>query len=240
MSLLGPDQAKHIDTVVQSGAMWQSSSQNLNVAMLGCSREVREGHHVLVDGGGPPSLQGPFWEHSNSDSTSPVAGRGTVCTWCAQFSRRTCHIWICEQVCFTLSKPMEGSYEEKQEPHRTMRIKVLRNRWLLGPRRRGSGVIPQVKAGSFPHDMVVEGERDARLAIECDGDEFHGPDRWAADISRQRVLERAGWTFWRCFACHLVFAAAKCLMNSYSDFAPWVLSRSGTLEKIPSFVEQRT
>lgn len=38
------------------------------------------------------------------------------------------------------------------------------------------------------------------LAIECDGDEFHGPDRWAADMNRQRVLERAGWVFWRCFA----------------------------------------
>ena len=46
----------------------------------------------------------------------------------------------------------------------------------------------------------VEGAGESRLAIECDGDEFHGPDRWAADMGRQRVLERAGWTFWRCFA----------------------------------------
>ncbi|HYL19325.1 MAG TPA: hypothetical protein VEV20_11620 [Burkholderiales bacterium] len=37
------------------------------------------------------------------------------------------------------------------------------------------------------------GEGDNRLAIECDGDKFHGPDRWAQSMRRQRVLERAGW-----------------------------------------------
>ncbi len=29
------------------------------------------------------------------------------------------------------------------------------------------------------------------LAIECDGDESHGPDRWQHDMNRQRILERA-------------------------------------------------
>ncbi|HHK5177296.1 TPA: hypothetical protein ACQT19_005993 [Pseudomonas aeruginosa] len=38
--------------------------------------------------------------------------------------------------------------------------------------------------------MVVEGANDNRLAIECDGDAFHGPDRWEADMNRQRILER--------------------------------------------------
>ena len=36
--------------------------------------------------------------------------------------------------------------------------------------------------------------------MECDGDRFHGPGQWSDDMARQRVLERAGWTFWRCFA----------------------------------------
>jgi hypothetical protein len=48
--------------------------------------------------------------------------------------------------------------------------------------------------------MVVEGVNDARMAIECDGDKYHGPDKWQDDMQRQRVLERAGWVFWRCFA----------------------------------------
>lgn len=65
---------------------------------------------------------------------------------------------------------------------------------------RGYRVTPQVKAGRFRIDLVVEGDGDARLAVECDGDRYHGPDRWFDDIQRQRILERAGWSFWRCFA----------------------------------------
>lgn len=66
--------------------------------------------------------------------------------------------------------------------------------------RRGYRVIPQVGVGAYRIDMVVEGHNDSRLAIECDGDRFHGPDRWDSDMRRQRILERAGWRFWRCFA----------------------------------------
>jgi hypothetical protein len=36
-----------------------------------------------------------------------------------------------------------------------------------------------------------------RLAVECDGERWHGPDRYEADMARQRQLERCGWTFWR-------------------------------------------
>lgn len=58
----------------------------------------------------------------------------------------------------------------------------------------------QVPAGGFFIDFVVEGADDRRLAIELDGDGFHGPDRWADDVKRQKTLERVGWTFWRCWA----------------------------------------
>jgi very-short-patch-repair endonuclease len=66
--------------------------------------------------------------------------------------------------------------------------------------RRGYRVEPQVRCGAFKIDFVVEGREGRRLAIECDGDRFHGPGQWSDDMTRQRVLERAGWTFWRCFA----------------------------------------
>lgn len=66
--------------------------------------------------------------------------------------------------------------------------------------KRGFRVEPQVRCGSFKIDFVVEGREGRRLAIECDGDRFHGPGQWSDDMARQRVLERAGWTFWRCFA----------------------------------------
>ncbi|MBY0378913.1 MAG: DUF559 domain-containing protein, partial [Burkholderiales bacterium] len=69
---------------------------------------------------------------------------------------------------------------------------------------RGYHVIPQVKAGPYRIDFVVEGESDSRLAIECDGDRYHGPDKWGQDMNRQRILERAGWIFWRCFASTFV------------------------------------
>jgi len=52
--------------------------------------------------------------------------------------------------------------------------------------------------------MVVEGDADSRLAIECDGDRYHGPDQWDSDMRRQRILERAGWRFWRSFASAFV------------------------------------
>ncbi|MBI1745767.1 MAG: AAA family ATPase [Acidobacteria bacterium] len=45
-------------------------------------------------------------------------------------------------------------------------------------------------------DLVVEGGQ-ARLAIECDGDNWHGADRYEADMQRQRQLERCGWEFFR-------------------------------------------
>lgn len=65
---------------------------------------------------------------------------------------------------------------------------------------RGYWVTPQVQVGQYRIDLVVEGHNDSRLAIECDGDRYHGIDKWADDMNRQRVLERAGWVFWRCFA----------------------------------------
>jgi very-short-patch-repair endonuclease len=45
-------------------------------------------------------------------------------------------------------------------------------------------------------DLVVEGMQ-GRLAVECDGEIWHGPDRYEQDMARQRDLERAGWQFVR-------------------------------------------
>ena len=62
--------------------------------------------------------------------------------------------------------------------------------------RRGYRVIPQFEAYGYRIDLVVEG-MDGRLAVECDGDEWHGADRYEEDAARQRDLERCGWEFWR-------------------------------------------
>ena len=62
--------------------------------------------------------------------------------------------------------------------------------------RRGYRVIPQFEVGGYRIDLVVQG-LDGSLAVECDGDAWHGPDRYEADVARQRDLERCGWEFWR-------------------------------------------
>jgi very-short-patch-repair endonuclease len=69
---------------------------------------------------------------------------------------------------------------------------------------RGYTLDTQVRVGQHRIDIVVEGADDRRLAIECDGDRYHGPEQWPADMERQRTLERAGWRFWRCFASRFV------------------------------------
>lgn len=62
--------------------------------------------------------------------------------------------------------------------------------------RRKFKVRPQVEVAGRRIDLVVEGS-EARIAVECDGDEWHGPERYEQDMARQRQLERAGWTFVR-------------------------------------------
>ncbi len=67
---------------------------------------------------------------------------------------------------------------------------------FLALRSRGFRVRPQVHVGRYRIDLVVEGG-SRRLAVECDGDAFHGLDQHEDDAARQRDLERVGWTFWR-------------------------------------------
>jgi very-short-patch-repair endonuclease/transcription elongation GreA/GreB family factor len=73
---------------------------------------------------------------------------------------------------------------------------LLEQRVFLALRDRGYRVRPQLKVGHYRIDLVVEGGT-RRLAVECDGDAFHGAESYADDVARQRDLERVGWTFWR-------------------------------------------
>jgi very-short-patch-repair endonuclease len=57
-------------------------------------------------------------------------------------------------------------------------------------------VTPDFPAGAFGIDLVVTGN-GRRLAIECDGEQFHGPEKLREDLERQAILERLGWTFVR-------------------------------------------
>ncbi|RMG00127.1 MAG: DUF559 domain-containing protein, partial [Planctomycetota bacterium] len=62
--------------------------------------------------------------------------------------------------------------------------------------RKNYSVVPQYEVSKWRIDLVVEGAR-ARLAVECDGDHWHGADQYEKDMQRQRQLERCGWEFFR-------------------------------------------
>jgi very-short-patch-repair endonuclease len=104
---------------------------------------------------------------------------------------------------------------------------------------RGYRVIPQVKSGAYRIDMVVEGASDIRLAIECDGDEYHGPDRWQHDMNRQRILERAGWVFWRCFASTWILKKDEVLFELLQRLHAMGIDPLGSAERTSSLVEKR-
>jgi len=61
---------------------------------------------------------------------------------------------------------------------------------------RGYRIIPQYDVAGKRIDLVVEGKQ-TRLAVECDGDYWHGLDEYEKDVERQRQLERCGWRFHR-------------------------------------------
>jgi very-short-patch-repair endonuclease/DNA polymerase III delta prime subunit len=61
---------------------------------------------------------------------------------------------------------------------------------------RGYTVHAQYPAQGYNIDMVIIGAK-GKLAVECDGDFWHGPDVYEADLARQRELERCGWKFFR-------------------------------------------
>ena len=61
---------------------------------------------------------------------------------------------------------------------------------------RGYNVIPQYEVEGYRIDLVIMGA-GCKLAVECDGDAWHGRDAYEKDIARQRELERCGWRFFR-------------------------------------------
>ena len=61
---------------------------------------------------------------------------------------------------------------------------------------RGYSVRPQYPVGAYRIDVVVE-DGDRKLAVECDGERFHPPEKLQEDVKRQLILERRGWRFVR-------------------------------------------
>jgi very-short-patch-repair endonuclease len=104
---------------------------------------------------------------------------------------------------------------------------------------RGYKVTPQVGSEGFFIDFVVEGDGGRRLAIECDGDQYHGPERWADDMRRQRILERVGWTFWRCFGSDYTIDTEGVLGDLLATLEGMNIRPVGSQAKPYSYTEHR-
>jgi len=76
------------------------------------------------------------------------------------------------------------------------RSKVFQGVVLRRLMERGYDVTAEFPAGAYSIDLVVIGS-GRRLAIECDGEQFHGPEKLGEDLEREAVLMRLGWTFER-------------------------------------------
>ncbi|CRK61198.1 Superfamily I DNA helicase [Alloactinosynnema sp. L-07] len=96
-------------------------------------------------------------------------------------------------------------------------------------------VHPQYEVMGFRIDMVVLGA-SGRLAIECDGDHWHGPEQYAYDTARQRELERLGWTFFRIRESDFYIDQAAVLDELWSALHEHEIHPSGWMPPEPEIV----
>ena len=63
--------------------------------------------------------------------------------------------------------------------------------------RKGYRVLPQYELAGYWIDLLVEG-LDGRLAVECDGDVWHGADRYEEDMPVNESSNAAACAFGEC------------------------------------------
>lgn len=145
-----------------------------------------------------------------------------------------------------LRRSSQVSEDERVEPFDSLFEQRVYNALVA----RGYYVVPQKEEFGYRIDLVVEGSH-VRLAVECDGDHWHGDDAALKDQARQRQLERLGWKFCRLFESdfyldrqgsinkiieHLEWAGVE----PYSEYASSVESDDSNIEVLDSIVELET
>jgi very-short-patch-repair endonuclease len=239
VSLLGPEQAKFVNNLVMSrvdvaelerrkfecGDAYVFQGSERDIMFLSMIADARN-HHAL---------SGQGFEQRFNVAASRARDRMYLVrsVKLAELSTADIRRTLLEH----FTKPLDGNDESKsliELCESGFERDVYTSLFTLGYR-----VTPQVKAGAYRIDMVIEGTDDVRLAVECDGDEFHGPDRWPADMQRQRILERAGWVFWRCFASTWSLRKDEVLTELRGRLHAMGIEPLGALERTPSLVEYR-
>ncbi|MFC6084332.1 AAA domain-containing protein [Sphaerisporangium aureirubrum] len=100
--------------------------------------------------------------------------------------------------------------EDDRHPHFDS---LFEQRVFLEIRARGYHIVPQFEVNGRRIDLVVSGAQ-GRLAVECDGDHWHGtPEQIRQDNERERELKRAGWRFWRIRESEFYFSRQEALAS---------------------------
>lgn len=202
VSLLGLEQARHIDAVVR--ARFEAAELLRRHFTCGDARTFQGSERdimflsLVVDARQCKALSGNGAEQRFNVAASRARDRMVLVrsVRLEELSEKD----LRRSLLAHFENPLPGAEAREDKPLRALCESGFEREVFDALVQRGYRVLPQVRAGAYRIDLVVEGAHDARLAIECDGDAFHGPERWQQDVQRQRVLERAGWVFWRCFA----------------------------------------
>ncbi|WP_246046542.1 AAA domain-containing protein [Chlorobaculum thiosulfatiphilum] len=241
VSLLGMEQAKYIDTLVRN----RCNTAELFRRRFECgdARTFQGSERdiiflsMVVDPGNCKALAGNMFEQRFNVAASRARDRMYLVR--SVTASHLSDLDLRRSLLQHFDKPLIADKEEAE---------VLIDRCESGFERemysalveRGYRVMPQVRTGAYRIDMVVEGSGDLRLAIECDGDEFHGPDRWPHDLARQRVLERAGWSFWRCFASTWRLHKDEVLGELTERLSSMGIEPLSSITRAPRLVEKRS
>ena len=92
--------------------------------------------------------------------------------------------------CLNYNREKEQEYEKRFESNFERDI----YNYLIP---KGYSLVPQFKVGNYRLDFVLTNDNNQKIAIECDGDRYHGVPELEHDLERQSVLERCGWKFIR-------------------------------------------
>ncbi|MEU8242254.1 AAA domain-containing protein [Actinoplanes missouriensis] len=127
--------------------------------------------------------------------------------------------------------PVDVPENERVAPFDSLFEQRVYNRLVA----RGFTVVPQYEAIGYRIDLVVVGPH-SRLAVECDGDAWHGPDRYEADMARQRELERCGWEFFRIPQSAFVVDEASVLRDLWAALERRGIRPSDWAEQVTSTI----
>jgi very-short-patch-repair endonuclease len=240
VSLLGPDQAHHIDSVVRRqcdpGELLRRRFECGDARTFqGSDRDIIF-LSMVVDPRNCRAVSGVMFEQRFNVAASRARDRMYLVrsVSASDLSERDLRSGLLAH----FDKPLVADKQESEQLIERCESQFERDVYgeLVS---RGYRVTPQVRTGAYRIDLVVEGSGDTRLAVECDGDEFHGPERWQHDTAQQRVLERAGWVFWRCFASTWTLRKYEVLADLLERLAMLGIEPIGAIDRAPGLVEKR-